>query len=90
MQTIYKYPLRIVDKQPLTLPKGAQPLTVAIVANELVLYAQVDPLEQTKYQHTVRIFGTGHPIEETAGRYIGTGVMSDGLVWHVYLTESRT
>lgn len=35
---------------------------------------------------TFHIFGTGHPLPDLRGtlEFIGTNVMSDGLIWHLF------
>lgn len=40
---------------------------------------------------TVSVAGTGHPLHEfeTERNYVGTCVMSDGLVWHVFAEVTR-
>jgi hypothetical protein len=90
MKTIYKYSLTITDRQVVKLPQGATILSVKEVRGELALYALVSPDPTIKVGAVViRIFGTGNPIDtDFDGLYFLDSVpMSDGYVWHVYITE---
>jgi hypothetical protein len=87
MNKIWKYILEITDQQYLQLPMGARILSVANQNESLVLYALVNPEEQTTENFVVQIFGTGNPIErlDPMSKFIGTVVMENGkLVWHVF------
>jgi hypothetical protein len=61
MKTIWKYPLHLIDKQTVNMPKGAEILTVQIQNGTITMWALVDP-ESVKIKRTIEIFGTGHPI----------------------------
>ncbi len=85
---IFKYPLKITRTQTITLPEINMVIKVAEQNGELMLWALVDPVGEIKQAITIMIVGTGHPIdvksmEEYA--YFDTVLMSDGLVWHVFL-----
>ena len=84
--TIYKYPLHVLDGQSLTLPEGAQILSVAEQYNGIVLYAYVDPKSPETDCYTVRIHGTGHQIADITGFiFLGTCKLYDGrLMFHVF------
>jgi hypothetical protein len=85
MAAIWKYPLLITDEQVLTVPSGATPLAVGEQYGTLCLWALVDPRNKPVAQ-TVRIYGTGHPIEHDDGSeesYVGT-VQMGPLVWHCF------
>jgi hypothetical protein len=96
---IYRYPLEVLDKQILELPATAQPLSVApgrgadrYSIDLWCLVPEIPPA--VKYQ--VDIYGTGHPIgrgeitlDPVALGYVGTAVMSDGYVWHVFIGLAR-
>lgn len=88
MKTIYKYPLAVEDTVTISLPLGAQVLTVKqdttrqLGRGNLVLWAIVehDQLSTTRYDFEVR--GTGHPLGQV-GDYIST-VQDGPFVWHVF------
>ena len=92
---IYKYPLEITDRQ--VIPTGylaAYPLSVAEQNGQLALWAYMDDKsipqlrdKNNTYELVVEIVGTGQNFDETM-RYVGTVVMSNGFVWHVF-AESR-
>jgi hypothetical protein len=87
---VYKYPLAVVDEQTITLPIGSQILTVQNQQERLVLYAQVNPNEPCTKQITIRIRGTGQlwtEDDETFEHYIGTVMMANGMVWHVFRVD---
>lgn len=81
--TIHKYTLQITDRQQVTMPKGAVMLCVQVQSGRLCLWAQVDPDEKRQEHREIVIYGTGHPMPDCPGDYIGTGQVS-GFVWHVY------
>ena len=92
MRRIFKYPLKVIDKQSIMMPKGAQILCVqrqdhgdglegpciwALVAEG------VDPENRT-----FLTIGTDHPIGKTLGKYIGSYQLRDGaFVGHVFEVE---
>lgn len=80
--TIHKYPLFMGDEVAVMMPAGAKVLHVGEQEGGLTLWAQVDQ-SQPFERRVFSIRGTGHPLGEV-GRFIGTVVMSYGLVWHIY------
>ena len=85
--TIYKYPLKIDDKQEVSMPFGAQILCCQTQDETVCLWAMVDT-RNSEQKRTIEIFGTGHHIPTDMGmdrRYIGTAQQASGqLVWHVF------
>jgi len=80
MQTIYKYPLEITDRQSVWMPARAKLLTVQMQHGVLCLWAEVDTMNPDE-EIAIAVYGTGNPC--AGGQYIGTA--QDGpLVWHVY------
>lgn len=90
MQTIYKYPLEITDKQEITILKGAKPLCVNFDGNnQLCLWVQVNDLAG-KEEKTFYVVGTGNPIPEDEMEYIGSvkdNVTNKNTVfmWHIFI-----
>lgn len=88
MKTIYKYPLNL-GRQVVLLPLGARVLTAQVQHETICLWAEVADPEGKKERRTFNVVGTGHPIPNNPGVYIGTVQMQEGrFVWHVY--EERT
>ena len=86
-RTIWKFPLDVLDEQIISMPRHAEILSVACQNDALVMWAKVDP-ENSLRQHKIHIRGTGHPLDEEEGRFIGTVLMAGGsLVWHVFSYE---
>ena len=83
MKTIWKFPLEFTDEQDIEVPIGWKPLSVQIQVGRLNLWAEVDDEYRTQIQ-TIRIFGTGHPIDTDGYTFFDT-VQLDGLVWHIYV-----
>lgn len=82
MMTIYKYPLRIDDKQSVNMHEHAEILCVHMQASKITLWAKVD-LDEIIVGKDIYIRGTGHDFTGEEKRYIGTAF--DGpFVWHVY------
>lgn len=86
MKKIYKYPIEIQDEQVVLLPTGAKILTVQTKSGKAFLWAMVNPTMPNDMAVTIRIFGTGHTIQDADRlEYIGTIQMCGGaLVFHVF------
>lgn len=96
MRTIYKYPLELVDTQDMELSHGSQILSAQFqkidyyadgykTRYDLCLWVLINENDTApKQTRTVRIIGTGNPIEESERlRYISTA-QNDGFVWHIF------
>lgn len=85
MKTIWKFPLRVADRQMVTMPKGARILSAGAQGETPVLWAVVDPAAE-KEQRPILIRGTGHPANGCEdARFIGTIFMLGGaIVFHVF------
>ena len=88
MYRILKYELKITDRQSILLKQFARPLAVAEQNGKLMLWAAVGTdVDATgyKYEIAVEIVGTGHSVTLNKLKpHIGSVVMSNGLVWHVF------
>jgi hypothetical protein len=86
MVTVWKYPVTIIDDWTISLPAGAQVLTVANQGEQACLWALVDPSQPTTERRRFRIAGTGHPIGTSDDlRYINTfQLMAGALVFHLF------
>lgn len=85
MKTIFKYPIEVTDKQTVKLPVDSLVISVLNQNGQLVIYALVDTEEKEVEEKTIRIFGTGHPVdvEEFDYNFLGS-VMMDEFVWHIF------
>ena len=86
MISIWKYPIQCVGTQIIELPEGAEILTAQLQREmgRLCLWVKVDT-EKPKVIRSIRIYGTGHPIEQEKLKYISTYQVADGmLVFHVF------
>lgn len=81
MKTIWKFLLRINDRQVVVLPHGAQMLTIQMQGHHPCLWALVDP-SRPPQQRGIQMYGTGHPATD-AGVYIAT-FQTGPLVFHVF------
>jgi len=84
MQTIFKYTLEITDRQVMSMPAGAKPLTVQMQNGKLQLWVLCDP-GRSKNIRTFAVYGTGNPISDSdyAGEYIAS-VQDGSFIWHVF------
>lgn len=85
---IYKYDLPVVDKAVVSMPKGAEVLTVQVQNDwpdsQVRLWAKIN-LEAPIESRMFFVVGTGHPMPVEAGRFIGTFQLNEGrLVFHVF------
>jgi len=81
---IYKYPLRIEDRQVVQLPRGARPLSIGYQSGDIMLWCLVDP-DAPKRPVKVAIVGTGHDFEPDGWAYVGTAWWTPPFVWHVFV-----
>lgn len=86
---IWKYGVPMTDHFALSMPSGAQVLTVQILDGVPQLWALVDP-SRPPQQRQFALYGTGWELPHTAqeiGVYVGTFQVSEGklkLVWHLF------
>jgi hypothetical protein len=86
VKTIWKFPLSITDQQQISMPEGAEILSVQVQRGQVCLWALVNP-NLAKKPRTIEIFGTGHEVDDSPRTYIGTvqvHPMGSDLVWHVF------
>lgn len=86
MRKVFKYELPVDDYFTLSLPKGAQVLSVQAQGNKPCLWALVDPDAPTE-ERQFRFAGTGHSIKEDPGRleFVSTFQTHGGsLVFHIF------
>ena len=81
MKTIYKYPLTSRDCT-LTLPAGAEILTVKLQNDIPTLWAIVDTDEDLNFSRHICIVGTGWGLGDNM-EYITT-YLDGPFVWHVF------
>lgn len=91
-QSVWKFPLKVDDEQSISIPAGFTPLKVDVQQGVPCLWALVNPAVE-KTDVVVRIYGTGHPIDDfvRGDQYVDSFMMYDGqLVFHVFLfTQER-
>lgn len=86
MKTIFKYPLKVRGEQIVNMPVGAQPLSVQVQHGTPCLWALIDPQADPR-DHVVSMYGTGHPILLSPGKFVDTYQLEDGdLVFHVFVS----
>lgn len=85
---VWKFPVRLEDEWTLSAPRGFDPLSVQIQGGEPFLWATVDP-NKPAMDYTIRVAGTGHPIEERRiQKFVGTFQLHGGaLVFHIFLMK---
>lgn len=84
---IFRYQLPVEDFPEILMPYGAQILSVASPRNGGQmpdLWALVDTTAHL-VPRKFRVVGTGHPISERLGRFVGTFALLDGaFIGHVF------
>lgn len=89
INTIHKFPLRLVDEQTILLPRGAQILSVGFQYSELQLWTLVDKTEMEKEPRRIAVWGTGEVFVGDPGRFLGTVFLTvAGEVYHVFETTA--
>ena len=87
MQTVYKYPVPVVDYFTLRMPPGARVLTVQVQREQPQIWALVDANVSFTENRNFRLTGTGHPIQEEEDSLVWVGTFQlaqGGLVFHVF------
>lgn len=84
MRTVFKYPVPFDDRFTLELPCVHELLHFDNQHEQPCLWALVDP-ESAPMKRSFRLAGTGHRIEETSLRFVGTAQFRSGsLVFHLF------
>jgi hypothetical protein len=79
---IFKYPFEVAGMFQIPMPKGAEILAVQLQGGQPCIWARVDP-KAPRVLRQFWVLGTGHPMPEDPGDYVGTFQM-DPFVWHLY------
>lgn len=92
MKTIHKYTLEITDVQIIELPSSSTILKIAEQRGVLCMWVELDTNNNSIKRH-FRIIGTGHELEQHVfdlieWSHIDTVLMANGLVWHIYETNT--
>lgn len=92
MRKIYRTQIAVDEPQTFNIDGYRKALAVAQARNGVYgidVWYLVGALP-TPTKVTFSVAGTGHPLTEieTEKTYVGTCVMSDGLVWHVFAEEA--
>ena len=81
--TIFKFELKITDRQLLFLTEGATVISIGNQRGNLCLWVLLDP-EATTKPITIAVIETGHPInKDTKMKHLGSAVI-EPFVWHVF------
>ena len=86
-RTIWKYHVPFKDWFKLSMPDGAEILSVQMQGDLAFIWALVNPAAPLGHRY-FRLAGTGDEIEEDKLSYVGTYQERDGsLVWHLFEME---
>lgn len=84
MQTIWKYEVPVIDRFEVPLPVGAVVLSVQCQRGTPCIWVQVNT-NNPGMMRRFGVFGTGNPMPEVVGNYVGTFQLNNGtLVFHLY------
>lgn len=87
---VWKYQLKIADATDIEMPKGTDVLAVQVQNNQICLWAAVNDTTAELETRRFYLIGTGHPMPDDAGIYVGTVQLSGGaLVLHVFERWSK-
>lgn len=89
MNTIYKYPLQITDRNVVEMPASARILSVQMQHGLPTLWALVDTSDKVRVNPCFAVVGTGNPIDFDVrrARFIGT-VQERVFVWHIFEVDA--
>lgn len=80
--TIWKFPFRIDDVVEIEMPEISHILHVECHKGTPCIWAVVNPNDANVIRR-FRLLGTGHPVSDELGRYIGT-FQDRAFVWHMF------
>jgi len=90
MRTVHKFKLAIISEQELEIPGFVSFLKVAEQHSILTIWALVDTERTDIDTRVIHILGTGGAVKVrskiTPETYIGSVLMSNGLVWPIFTT----
>lgn len=75
----WKFALQVVDEQAVEMPADAQILHVGLQSGAPCMWVPLDA-DAPRIPRTIRIHGTGNPMPDYPGRYLGT-FMLHGAPW---------
>jgi hypothetical protein len=85
MKAIWKKQIEITDIQLIALPENSKILCVQTQNEKPCIWFLNENVESIKTTtHTFRIYGTGHPVDNEPGTYIGTFQIQGVLVFHLF------
>lgn len=87
MQSVWKYTLEAKESQKVEMPLGAKILSAEEQNDQIVIYAIVDPDEETYETFVVVVVGTGHETHFALHdmNFLNTVKMENGkLMFHVF------
>lgn len=88
MRVIHKFLVEVGDRREIKSHKVIRWLDVQVQSGDVVVWAEVDAATDLETS-VIHIRGTGHPMDGSEGRHIGTFQLSCGsLVFHVF-ADSR-
>jgi hypothetical protein len=83
METIWKYKITSIPDFEISLPLGANVLSIQMQNDYPTLWVLVDPSQPYEVRKFFKV-GTGWPIRNmSATKFIAT-IQKDGLVWHYF------
>lgn len=83
MITIYKYEIRITDRQMVEMPIGAQLLHAGLDPNGVpCIWAKVRSDNEAE-EREIHVYGTGHRMSGQSYNHVGT-FNQNSFVWHVF------
>lgn len=81
---VWKWKLKTTDLQTVFVPEGTKLLSVQVQRSEVCLWGLCDE-KAPEEARQIAIYGTGNPIPDEPGQYIGTFQALEGLlVFHVF------
>ena len=86
MGVIYKYSIMIADQQHIAMPRRPTFLDLQMQGDKLciwAMFADADIASGKERVHTIAVHGTGNPMPDDPGDYLGTIQVGLG-VWHVF------
>lgn len=82
--TIHKAVLQPADVQEIMVPEGAEMLSAGEQFNNICVWYRCNPAKPLQARK-LAIVGTGHPVPDESGRFLGTAAMHGGeFMFHIF------
>lgn len=82
MKTVWKFPIKFIPEQTISIPEDFEPVKVGMQEGEMVFWALVETSNK-KVNLDIHMYATGEKIRQEYKWYLDT-FQVEGYVWHFF------